>query len=99
MLDFLDKVHDRSVDREHIRRAFYELMRPSYAFINLNETDREYLYNLILSHRDKLFQNIHLNQTEVDHEYYKIWEKRLALGFHENDLKIFKEVLGSFKAN
>ncbi|MEI6835657.1 MAG: hypothetical protein WCK59_02385 [Candidatus Falkowbacteria bacterium] len=99
MQDFLTKVHDRNVNHEHLRRAFFDLMHPSYAFQNLSTTDREFIYGLILKHRDKLFKNIYLTQTEINHEYYSIWEKRLALGLLENDLKIIKEVLQSFKAN
>jgi len=99
MPDFLNKVHDRNIDHEHLRRAFFELMHPSYAFQNLSETDRAFIYDLILKHRDKLFQNLHPTETEIDHEYYSIWEKRLALGLLENDLKIIKEILHSFKAN
>lgn len=97
--DFLTKVHDRNVDKNHVGIAFRDLMRHNHSsYENLNESDKEFIMSLIFKHRDKLFANIHFSQNELDSEYYRIWEKRTALGLKENDLKTIKEILHSFKA-
>jgi len=95
--DFLVKVHDRSVNRDHLNRAFKDLIRPSATYDNLDASDQEFIMDLIYKHRTKLFSGIHYSQTELDREFYRIWEKRLALGLKENDLKNIKEILHSFK--
>ena len=46
--DFLVKVHDRNVDKAHLLRSFKDLMRPSYSLPNLNESDQEFILDLIM---------------------------------------------------
>ncbi len=96
--DFLVKVHDRSINHEHLSRAWREMMIHNLAYDNLSAENKNYIIDLIFNHREKLFHNIHLSQSEIDHEYYRVWEKRKTLGLLENDLENIKEVLHSFKA-
>jgi hypothetical protein len=95
--DFLVRVHDRGINREHLSRAWREMMLHNLAYDNLTQENKDFIIDLIFAHREKLFRNIHLSQSEIDHEYYRIWEKRKTLGLLENDLENVKEVLQSFK--
>ena len=98
--DFLTKAHDRTINHEHLVIAFKDLMRPSYSEVNnLNESDQDLVFNLIMDLRKKvIFDHIHFSESELRSKYNQIWEKRLALGLHENDLKDIKEIFNSFKA-
>ena len=97
--DFLEKAHDRNINRERLIRAFKEFMYHNHAYDNLNSANRDFVLDIILKHRDKLMSGEHSSSIDIDHEYYNIFEHRQSLGLLDNDLKNVKEILNSFKNN
>lgn len=96
--EFLEKAHDRSVPKDRLQRYFRETMYHNLAYDNLDEANKNFVLDIILKHREKLFANEHLSAVDIDHEYYRIWERRHTLNLLENDLKNIKEILYSFKS-
>jgi len=96
--DFLVKAHDRQINEEHLRLAFKELMYHNFAYEHLDESNKNFILDIIFKHRAKLFANEPLSASDIDHEYYRIWEHRETLKLLENDLKNIKEILYSFKS-
>lgn len=96
--DFLAKAHDLSVDEYHLKEAFKNLIRPSYSETrNLDKSEQDLVFSLVLELRKKVLrEHIRYSSSELQAKYLKIWEKRLALGLQENDLKDIKEVIFSF---
>jgi len=95
--DFLTKAHDQYVDTEHLKRYFREMMYHNLAYDNLDEANKNFVLDIILKHRAKLFAHEPLSTTDLEREYYRIWERRETLKLLENDLKNIKEILTSFK--
>jgi len=86
--DFLTKAHD-----QYVR----EMMYHNLAYDNLDEANKNFVLDIILKHRAKLFAHEPLSTTDLEREYYRIWERRETLKLLENDLKNIKEILTSFK--
>jgi hypothetical protein len=96
--DFLVKAHDRKIDNEHLKIAFKEFLYHNFDYEHLDESNRNFIYDLILKHRAKLFAGEGSSATDIEHEYYNIYEHRESLKLLENDLKNVKEILLSFKS-
>ncbi len=97
--DFLVKAHDKSINEERLRRYFKEMMYRNFAYEHLDESEKSFVLDIILRHRTKLFAHEPLSASDIEHEYYRIWERRHELKLEENDLKNIKEILHSFKSN
>lgn len=95
--EFLGKAHDSSVDKYRLGRYFRETMHHNLAYDNLNDSEKDFVLDIIMKHRTKLFAHEHLAEVDIEHEYYRIWEKRHDLHLEENDLKNIKDILHSFK--
>lgn len=96
--DFLIKAHDRAVDNFHLKIAFKEFMYRNFDYEHLDESNKNFVLDIIFKHRAKLFAHEPLSTSDIEHEYYRIWEHREALHLLENDLKNVKEILYSFKS-
>lgn len=96
--EFLSKAHDQSVSTEYLKRYFRETMHHNLSYDNLDESEKSFVLDIILKHRSKLFAHEHLSNTDIDREYYRIWERRHALKMEENDLKNIKDILRSFQS-
>lgn len=96
--DFLIKAHDREIETEKLKRLFKEMMYHNLNYDNLDESEKDFILDIILRHRAKLFAGESSSGSDLEKEYYRIWEKRHSLKLEEDDLKNIKEVLQSFKA-
>ena len=96
--EFLTKAHDRSISTEYLKRYFRETMYHNLAYSNLSDENKDFVLDIILHHRAKLFVNEPLSTTDIDREYYRIWEHRQSLHLLENDLQNIKDILHSFTA-
>jgi len=96
--EFLTKAHDRSVSTEYLKRYFRETMHHNLAYDNLDEENKDFVLDIILKHRAKLLTNEHSSSTDIEREYYRIWERRESLHLLENDLKNIKDILHSFQS-
>lgn len=96
--DFLIKAHDRGINTELFKRYFKEMMYRNLAYEHLDESEKAFILDIILRHRAKLFAGESSSISDLEKEYYRIWERRQAFKLEDNDLKNIKEVLYSFKA-
>ena len=99
--DFLARTRDRSVSRDRLARDFNELLyksRASHAYDHLNSGNLDFVWQIIMKHRDRLLAGEKASGTDIDREYYDIYEHRHELGLLENDLADVKEILNSFKS-
>ncbi len=96
--EFLDKAHDSSIDADRLARHFREAMHHNLSYDNLDEAEKSFVFDIILKYRTKLFKHERVAGVDLEHAYYRIWEKRHALGLEENDLDKIKEIIYSFKS-
>lgn len=96
--DFLLKVRNPKIETELLKRYYREMMYRNLAHDNLDESEKSFILDIILHHRAKLFAGETSSSSDLEKEYYRIWEKRWDLKLEEEDLKNIKEVIYSFKA-
>ncbi len=96
--DFLIKARDRDITIEVLRKYFKEMMYHNLAYYNLAESEKSFIFDIILKYRAKLFAYEHLSSSDLEEDYYRIWIKRQELKLEEDDLKKIKEILYSFKS-
>ena len=65
---------------------------------NLDESEKNLLLEIILKYRRKLLKGEKQSLVDLERDYYRIWEKRYALGLEYNDLQMIKELIYSFKS-
>ncbi len=96
--DFLAKAHDRDVETEKLKKIFKEMMYRNFTYEHLDESEKAFVLDIILRHRAKLFNGEASSGSDLEKEYYRIWERRQELKLEEDDLEDIKEILQSFKA-
>ena len=99
--DFLARIRDRSVSRDRLARDFKELFyqsRASHTYDHLDSDNQDLVWQIIIKHRDRFLAGEKASGTDIDREYYNIYEHRHELGLLENDLADIKEILNSFKS-
>ncbi len=96
--DFLEKVRDRSLSESLLSRYYREMMYRNLKYDNLDESEKNLLLEIILKYRRKLLKGEKQSLVDLERDYYRIWEKRHALGLEYNDLQMIKELIYSFKS-
>lgn len=96
--DFLEKVRDRSLSESLLSRYYREMMYRNLKYDNLDESEKNLLLEIILKYRRKLLKGEKQSLVDLERDYYRIWEKRYALGLEYNDLQMIKELIYSFKS-
>lgn len=96
--DFLEKVRDRSLSESLLSRYYREMMYRNLKYDNLDESEKNLLLEIILKYRRRLLKGEKQSLVDLERDYYRIWEKRYALGLEYNDLKMIKELIYSFKS-
>lgn len=96
--DFLEKVRDRSLSENLLSRYYREMMYRNLKYDNLDDSEKNLLLEIILKYRRKLLKGEKQSLVDLERDYYRIWEKRHALGLEYNDLKMIKELIYSFKS-
>jgi len=95
--DFLEKAKDPKVDKYELDHYWRVLNSRRHTLENLDESDRDLIYDIIKKYRDDWLNNHYPSPVDLRRAYARIYDRREELNLECEDLDDIKEVIYSFK--
>jgi hypothetical protein len=95
--DFLEKAKDSKINKYELDRHWRELNSKRYALENLDQSDRELIYEIIKEYREDWLSHRYPASVDLRRAYNRIYSQRKELKLDRDDLDDIKQVIYSFK--